>query len=176
MLNNLDYPIRRARLLCGFGKKLRRVHATFAGCRMRTDHDRITRHQRNQDLVVDGGNRISGRGQCQDHTGGPGNLNYLAGLVNPWIDKVLVAVKIDQRMRSQFVLDFLVRRHTESGLLHRPVSIAASVLMRRFRDRIDYGHCQCLIKAAKNLGGPACPLEHNVGLPGQRRWCVSNIY
>ena len=175
MLNDLDYTIRRSRLLCRFGKKVRRIHAAFTGCGMWTNHDRISCHQCNQDLVVDGGDRVGGWRQCQDHPSRPGNLNHLAGLINPGVDKVLVAVKIDQRMRGQLVLDFLVRRDTESGFLYCPVSIAARAVMSCLRDSIHNGHRQCLIKPAKNFRGPACPFEDNISLSSECGRCISDI-
>ena len=175
MLNDLDYAIGRPRLLRNFRKKMRCIHTAFTGCGMWTDHDRISCHQCNQDLVVDGGDRVGGWRQCQDHPSWPGNLNHLAGLINPRVDKVLFAVKVDQRMCGQLVLDFFVRRDTESGLLHCPVRITTCVLMSRVRDSIHNRHRQCLVKPAKNLRRPACPFEDNISLPSKCGRRISDI-
>ena len=95
--------------------------------------------------------------------------------MDPGINEVLVAIKINQRMCSQLVFDFLMRCNTETGFLYCPIAVSTRILMRHFCDRIDDRHCQSPVKATEDFRRPACPFKDNVGLPSKSGGRISDI-
>ena len=114
------------------------LDARLARQRVRRDDDRVAGHQRQQDLEVDGRDRVRRRRQREHDAGRLRDRDDLRLGVDLRVDVVADGVALGDPARARLVLAPLVLGDAHAGLLDRRESEPFSVLVCRFGDRVDH--------------------------------------
>ena len=106
--------------------------------RVRADDDRVAGHQRQQDLEVDGRDRVRRRRQREHHARRAGHLDDLRARRRPARrrSRRRGSARACPREHASF-LQLLVLGDAHAGLPHRPFGIPFGVLVCRLGDRLD---------------------------------------
>ena len=156
-------PSGRARGDRRLGEQVDRLGAHPARQRVRRHHDGVARHERQQDLEVDGRDRVRRRREREHDAGRLGHRDDLGLRVDLDPDEVVARVALHHAARARLVLAPLVLGHAHAGLLDRHDGEPFGVLVRHLGDRLDHAARPLAVVLRERGGRPAGALEHHPG-------------